>query len=279
MVDFSIIVPIYNCEKYIHDCINSIINQKEKSFELILVDDGSTDTSGIICDQFSSIWDNIKVIHKLNEGVLIARYIGLCAATGNYIAFVDSDDWLDSEYLSTFKTIIDEYSPDIVYGGYIESGKEERKCSIELPEGYYDNKKIRDDVMPVLLWSESGEFLSNSIWGKVFKKELIEKNIIRHGQLTIGEDLVCTKSCIYNSNAIYFVDSNHYYYRVTNVSITRSKKAFDIRSVHWINNYLAERIDLNDAIIVEQYYRQTVQLFFQIAASQFNRHTNKKEII
>ena len=95
MIEISIIVPVYNTEKYIIRCINSVLKQTFRNWELILIDDGSIDSSGKICDFFQKKDNRIKVIHKKNEGVSIARNLGITLSKGNYITFIDSDDWVD----------------------------------------------------------------------------------------------------------------------------------------------------------------------------------------
>lgn len=102
---FSIIVPVYNVEQYLENCINSVLNQSFRNFQLILVDDGSKDSSGEICDRFAQKDSRVKVIHKPNAGVSAARNTGIDIATGQFICFIDSDDWIESEYL---QKIVDE---------------------------------------------------------------------------------------------------------------------------------------------------------------------------
>lgn len=101
----SIIVPVYNVEQYLENCINSVLNQSFRNFQLILVDDGSKDSSGEICDRFVQKDSRVKVIHKSNAGVSAARNAGIDIATGQFICFIDSDDWIESEYL---QKIVDE---------------------------------------------------------------------------------------------------------------------------------------------------------------------------
>lgn len=112
---FSIIVPVYNVERYLRKCIESILNQSFANFELLLVDDGSTDNSGRICDEYANGDSRIKVIHKVNEGVSIARNTGINMATGALVTFIDSDDWIEDDYL---QTIFDEGGDsDILFFG------------------------------------------------------------------------------------------------------------------------------------------------------------------
>ena len=102
MIYLSVIVPIYNSEKYLKRCVDSIVNQELKEIEIILVNDGSTDSSGSICDEYAKIDDRIKVIHKENEGKLMARYSGVKEAQCEYITFVDSDDWIEANCYNLF---------------------------------------------------------------------------------------------------------------------------------------------------------------------------------
>ena len=98
-MDISIIVPVYNVEKYLNRCLDSIINQSFINFELILINDGSTDKSGKICDKYAQIDKRVRVIHKKNEGVSLTRNLGINIAKGDYITFIDSDDWIEQDFL------------------------------------------------------------------------------------------------------------------------------------------------------------------------------------
>lgn len=115
MIDISVIIPVYNMASYLTKCIDSVLNQKGVTFEIILVDDGSTDTSPAICDEYSAHNEHVKVIHKNNAGLGWARNSGLDIATGNYIFFLDSDDWLPPNTLRTVLSEIKEADADILY--------------------------------------------------------------------------------------------------------------------------------------------------------------------
>lgn len=114
MVQFSIIVPVYNVKSFLRQCIDSILGQSCLNFEVILVDDGSTDGSSIICDEYANKYEKVKVIHKQNGGQNSARIAGLSNSQGKYICFVDSDDYIDSEFLMNFQKILDAYEPEII---------------------------------------------------------------------------------------------------------------------------------------------------------------------
>ena len=113
MVEISIIVPLYNVEKYLRRCVDSILVQTFQDFELILVDDGSTDASGRICDEYAGRYDRISVIHKGNEGVSEARNRGIDESRGEYLVFIDSDDYVDRQYLEVLYWLIKKYRADL----------------------------------------------------------------------------------------------------------------------------------------------------------------------
>ena len=119
MKKISIIVPVYQAEKYISKCIESIVNQTYKNLEIILVDDGSTDRSGEICDEYGKKDNRIVVVHNKNKGVSVARNCGLDIATGDYITFVDSDDYIDLQMYSEMMKVVEKYSCDVVYSGSV----------------------------------------------------------------------------------------------------------------------------------------------------------------
>ena len=108
-IKFSVVIPVYGVENYLEKCVNSVLNQTYKNFELILVDDGSKDNCPAICDKFSQIDDRVRVIHKQNEGVVIARQQGVNISTGDYIILIDGDDYVDINYLQEFFNVINNF--------------------------------------------------------------------------------------------------------------------------------------------------------------------------
>ena len=166
MIDISIIVPVYNTEQYLAKCIESILNQTFSKFELLLIDDGSTDTSGRICDDYKRIDNRIRVIHKNNEGVSVARNVGLDCAAGQYITFCDSDDfympyWLDKLYESAI-----EYNACCV-AGILNKQTKEYTLSIN------DDETIADYLIRGLLQKGKWE-----VWNHLYKSEIIKENRI-----------------------------------------------------------------------------------------------------
>lgn len=118
MPQISVIVPVYNVEKYLHRCVDSILAQTFTDFELILVDDGSSDNSGIICDEYDSLHNNVKIIHQTNQGVSVARNLGLSYATGDIIVFVDSDDFVEPDYLQSIADEFESSNAQVVFYGF-----------------------------------------------------------------------------------------------------------------------------------------------------------------
>ncbi|CAM5185029.1 putative glycosyltransferase EpsJ [Ureibacillus acetophenoni] len=181
----SIIVPIYNTELYLTDCVRSIINQTYQNLEVILVNDGSKDNSGIICDEFSKFDNRIKVIHKENGGVSSARNMGLDISTGDYIMFVDSDDWIENNAVDKLINIQNQGNFDVVmFGAYFEYTKQNKIVNFILrDEKYYELSKIKS-ILPSLIKEEK----INTLWNKLYKSSLIKNNKIRFNEsLSIAE--------------------------------------------------------------------------------------------
>ena len=173
-IELSIIIPIYNSEKYINNCINSIINQKGIKFEVLLIDDGSTDNSSQICDNYAQLDTRIKVFHKENGGVSSARNLGIENSRGKWITFIDSDDWLNSEYIQSINNILN-LNIDLTIYNYISflSKKRQEQGRFILQEG------IHNDVNSLLNMALQLEIASLSTCTSIYKKEIIEKYHIR----------------------------------------------------------------------------------------------------
>lgn len=183
----SFIVPIYNVEKYLNRCVDSILNQTNKDFEIILVDDGSTDSSGELCDQYAKIDSRITVLHKANGGLSDARNAGLKIASGNYIAFVDSDDWIEPTLVEEISKVQLKYpqSEVIVFGYYIDYTEN----NYTLDRKFQTTQLFENSGIPtaIELMEQSGMF--NSVWNKVYSSKLI-KNLGISFIESNGEDLI-----------------------------------------------------------------------------------------
>jgi glycosyltransferase involved in cell wall biosynthesis len=269
---FSIIVPIYNIERYIEQCILSILDQTFTNFEVILVNDGSPDGCPQICDEYAIRDSRIKVVHKKNGGIVSARQAGVDEAKGEYIACVDGDDWISKDYLEKFAEVINQYASDVVCCGAILAyeDKETRK-PLRINLGYYDRNRIENEIFPILIERDDGVYFPPSLWGKVFRREIYQQQQLVSTFVNIGEDHACTKPCIYHSQSMYIMEYCLYYYRQNPQSMTKNKKVFDWNGPRIIGKHFEKQIPMGEADFQEQVYRSVVHNLFNVCVSQFNR--------
>lgn len=187
MPEISIIIPVYNAEMYLNNCIRSILIQTHTDFELILVDDGSSDQSGNICDKYAEQDFRVKVIHKENGGVSSARNSGLQIAKGKYIMFCDSDDYVEQKWCESLYAIMEKSKVDLAFCAYYMKDNTLKKVSKAV--------KFSDENFLLLekeeLWNLYMKNLMNMPWNKIYKKEIIEKNNIRFDEtISYNEDLI-----------------------------------------------------------------------------------------
>lgn len=224
----SVIVPVYNVEKYLDQCVDSILNQTFSDFELILVDDGSKDTSPEICDRYVNEDGRVSVIHQPNGGQVKARKAGLERAVGEYVFFVDSDDWIELNALELACQSAKDNDADIVtFGGYFCYANNRRlPVNQPIPSGTFDKAGMIKDIYPKMLYS--GRFfyfgIYAAMWNKIFRRSILTPNMINvDPRLRIGEDGVTTFATFLDANRICVLDNQHLYdYRDNNYSITRS---------------------------------------------------------
>ena len=192
----SIIIPIYNVEEFVEKCLKSVINQTYKNVEIILIDDGSKDNSKQICDNYAKIDNRIKVIHKKNEGVSKARNIGLDIAKGEYIAFVDADDYIEKNYIEELYNLSIETNADITICGV----KDEDYAGNIFNESNEITKKLNREEMLKELLNE--KYFFSVCWAKFYKKETIA-NIRFNENMKIAEDLEFLYKLLDNINVVY----------------------------------------------------------------------------
>lgn len=210
-VKVSVIVPIYNIELYLPNCIDSLLKQTFKEFELILVNDGSTDNCGRICDEYALMDNRVKVHHKVNGGVADARNLGLKESTGEYILFIDSDDWCEPimiEYL--YKRILLDSSDIAIFGYIIDYTNNNFSVERRLDNNnyYLGNAQIAKAIYEL---DQRGMF--NSTCNKLYKNQII-KNINLYFDIDgmPGEDLLFNSLYFRNLKSISFIDITYYHY-------------------------------------------------------------------
>lgn len=279
-VMFSIIVPVYNAEKYLDECLKSIMAQKYENFEAVLVDDGSDDGSGKICDEYSQLDKRFKVIHKKNNGVVEARRSGVNIARGEYICCVDADDWLSDSYLESFAEHINKRHCDMVCCGYYWiRGENTTTELIHLNEGLYDKERIIQEIYPILIQAKNGYSFLPTLWGKAIKRDtFIDSYAYLRKSLVIGEDGACIIPCVYNSSSIYIDRKPLYYYRYNFESATRSRKVYSWQIQKDIYKILAAQIDLTKYDFADQMYRRMTKGFYITAKSKFYQKKRYHEI-
>lgn len=222
----SIIVPIYNSELFLEKSIKSIMNQLYKNIEIILVDDGSTDRSPIICDELAKKDERIRVIHKENNGAAAARNTGIECAKGDYIAFVDSDDYIDCQMYDEMMKINDQYDCDIVMCDCFKEGNDTRTLFTHpIRKGYYDKENLVNEYFSSLLMTNSVDYpasISNCLM--LFKRNMIENNNLRYKTgIRFSEDLLFGSQAMYYADHFYYMKGNAFYhYVMNNASVTHT---------------------------------------------------------
>jgi glycosyltransferase involved in cell wall biosynthesis len=228
----SIIIPIYNSEAFLDKCIQSAINQSYKNIEIILVNDGSIDSSREICNNYSSIDDRIKTIHKNNGGLVSSRKAGLRASTGKYILYIDGDDWIELNLIENYVNQVLKHKADIVISSHIINleGREDILMN-SLPSGVYNKDKLSSIIYPKMLYT--GKFSQFGIfsysWGKLYKREILLKNQLSVDEsITIGEDALCLYPTLLDANVLVILEQPGYHYRQRADSLIKTLRKIEI---------------------------------------------------
>lgn len=226
---FSVMVPVYNVKMYLDRCVQSLLDQTFGDSEIILVNDGSTDGSGSLCDQWQAKYpDRIRVVHQKNQGLLMARTTGFREAKGRYFVAVDSDDMLHPRALETFHDYICRYNADVVL--YHASRQEDYSVPLrELP--FRDGEVMNVRNHEVLRRMAGATFELNNLVTKVFRRELAQVQPPERAHISQGEDLVYSLPVMDGAERVVYCDRVFYYYRPNPTSITRTYKPTLFRSM------------------------------------------------
>lgn len=227
----SVIVPVYKVEKYLDRCVESITNQTYKNLEIILVDDGSPDNCSKMCDEWAQKYSRIKVIHKENGGLSDARNAGLDVAAGDYISFVDSDDWISTEYIEKLYASIKKNDADIsecnVYYSYDERYTEYNNDSA----AYYDNNEAIMDAYIRLY------HIKTIVWNKLYRRQLLDD--IRFPKGKLHEDEFFTYLALGKASSFVHIEDYLYYYRQRADSIMGQSQSFSVKNLDSIEGCAA----------------------------------------
>lgn len=281
---FSIVIPIYNVGDYLVECLDSVISQTYGNVEIILVDDGSTDSSPAICDRYAERDQRIRVIHKKNGGLVNARKSGAAIATGDYVCCVDGDDYISAFYIEKMADVIRETSADIVCCGLIrESCNESNAVPIEYLPGYYDRNRVETEIFPSLIQNEKAKSFSPNLCSKAIRRDLyVPIQMKVDPEISMGEDRACLIPCIYHCNSMYLLDDCLYHYRYNPRSIT-GKQARRKSTIKKTAAILQSEMDLTEYDLQDQLDRLIVRSLFNSMVSWFSEdkgyRTIKKEIV
>ena len=217
MALLSVVVPAYKAEAYLETCLESILNQTMKDFELIVVDDGSPDKTGEIADRISQQDARVRVVHKKNEGAIQARKCGIEAATGNWIAFVDADDRLEPNMYAELLQIGEEENADIVCAAYYEDSPDGKSLPRLFEGGLTQSFTVEQAIRAMHTLTGIGPFM----WNKIHKRELFENLHHPQGNL-VGEDYFLEMEMLQKSDRIFQLNKPLYHYVVHPGSLSRS---------------------------------------------------------
>lgn len=274
----SVIIPIFNVEEYLAKCLDSVMNQTYKNLEIILVNDGSTDSCGEICDNYAQIDNRIKVVHKKNGGLSDARNAGLDIATGNYIGFVDSDDWVDCDMYEFLMDLMMKHQADIAICRY---------------RGIY-NQKIDDEstdetiicdgisaIRRILLPTTEDLHFNYGVVNKLYKRDFFHE--LRFPVGVLNEDVYVTPKILYSSKQIVYKNVAKYNYLIERPgsimnNTVNEKRVFDeLAGYKEIEQFFEskELVDLT-ALMKEIYLVKIMSFYFQIKSSNL---PNKEDIL
>lgn len=241
MPELSIIVPVYKVEKYIHQCIDSILNQSFENFEIILVDDGSPDQSGAICDEYAKRDIRVKVIHQENAGLSAARNTGLKHAQGKYVAFVDSDDYIAPNMYELLLNKLREYGADMIKCGYHEFIDKEITYTRKFASSFvYDNTFSKEELLKFSMM----DVMYTVVWNAVYTKVLADK--ISYPEGLINEDNYASPMYLLEAEKVVVISEPLYYYRQNPEGLSKKdgplKKPLDVVfCYHMLYEKLCER--------------------------------------
>lgn len=221
----SIIIPVYNVEKYLSRCMESVTNQTFWDIEIILVDDGSPDKCPQLCDEWAAKDSRIKVVHKKNEGLGLARNTGMQYATGEYIAFIDSDDYVDLRMYEILYEKATALNADIVYCGHkygLKDGTFEDRNDFS-QETIFDDKEKLERLSINYFYPFNGRFMMMSVWHSIYKRDVIKTEFYSEREV-VSEDLHFQLSAILNSKKIVYIPDSLYYYCYNGESLSHTFK-------------------------------------------------------
>ncbi len=284
MPKVSVIVPVYNAEKYLQECVDSILNQTLSDLELILVDDGSTDSSPALCDHYVAQDARVKVIHKPNGRAASARNAGLRTAMGEYVAFVDSDDWISPDMYEKMLQV----GADVTLCDYVrfQGEKEFPFTQPNIAAGFYNKSQIREKIYPHLVMDGIEYPITISNWAMLIKRDIITRN-----RLSYREDILISEDAPFGSEVLYCADSfaylkgeRLYHYRMTEGSASKTYKPWWWDSSLKINEETesffskCEDYDFTQQIKSNMFYLARAEICYILCNRELSRKEQDKKV-
>ena len=253
----SIIVPVYNVEKYLDECLESIIKNYDQKIEVILVDDGSKDNSSVLCDEYAKEYNFITVIHKENGGLSDSRNYGMKYATGEYVVFVDSDDWIEPDMYQCMVDNIKKNNADIVsVGFYLENSNKTEIYNDEIDSNLYKIGKDTNKFIESVLLGNTKSRLYSIQWNlvtKLFKRNVISVSQEKVNGVFYGEDMAVTFESYYLADSISVINKPYYHYRQCNHSITHKKDVMLLSKLNEMYAYMKKLfVSKNAGCLIQQ---------------------------
>lgn len=283
---FSIIVPIFNTEKYLKDCIDSILNQTCSDFELILIDDGSTDGCPAICDFYAKSDCRVTVIHKANGGHSSARKAGILRAQRPYICYVDSDDRVASTWLEVMRKYIEAAnSPDIlvfnVVYQYLDK-QEELPCRIQ--SGYYNKERMEKEIYPYMINDRTLPFLGHRLfavpWNKIYKSKLLKEHYCKDDRIRLLDDAAFVFECFYYANSAYFCEEVLYYYTFYDENSTTLRYYEDyLERATLVCDYMQKHLGDKNPSLDQQLNAYKANLIMRAVVSEVSHWSQKEQAL
>lgn len=243
MTKLSVIIPVHNGEKYLERCLRSIFNQTFADMEIIVVNDGSTDKSKAICDTFAKKDKRIIIINQENKGLSGARNAGLNIAKGDYIGFIDGDDWIDLNFFEKLYSTAIKYDADISVADFVREYSHKKKYRLKL-------KKEKVYLATPEKYSICRIYREGCVWNKIYRRNLIEDNNLRFEEGILYEDREFTAKVLHYSNKLVTVTGVYYHYAVNKGSITRKRKTMEQKQQYIIAKQKVLKFILENDIAV-----------------------------
>lgn len=264
----SIVVPVYNVQKYIKECVKSICKQSYKNLEILLIDDGSTDSSSNICDNLAVIDKRISVFHKQNEGLGYTRNYGLKRANGKYIMFVDSDDYIPDDAVKKMLIAAEQENAQLVIGGFVKVTELKKIIYTETyKKEIFEKEDVKNVLLPRMIGScpEKRDSIFTMAWGKLYLLEdIINNQVLFPSERQIqSEDLAFQLNYMPHLAKVVVIEEIVYFYRQNPLSLTMTYKANRFEELKKVYKYVNKKIEQNN-MPYSSFFRTDKMLFVHL---------------